>query len=151
MFLRELPEHLLTFNLFADIMLLQGLSDEAAQVTLVRSLLLRLPASNRRVLEYLVRFLAEVVTHSQQNLMTAMNLAIVFGPNLVWSREPSSSLTAMREINCFVNLLIKACDPIFAEDAPTEVSPFAPALCAFGGPCRSACLHCGEAAVHVCV
>ena len=37
------------------------------------------------LLRYLIKFLAKVTEHSELNKMNASNLAIVFGPNLLWS------------------------------------------------------------------
>ncbi|KAJ3332457.1 Protein fam13a [Blyttiomyces sp. JEL0837] len=40
------------------------------------------PAPNRAFLEYLLRFILKVASHSSTNLMTIQNLAIVFAPNV---------------------------------------------------------------------
>ena len=41
-----------------------------------------LPEPNYNVLRYLIRHMVKVAEHSDQNKMTAVSLAIVFGPNL---------------------------------------------------------------------
>ena len=46
-----------------------------------------LPDDNYFILKYVVNFMTEVEQHSDQNKMTAQNLAIVFGPNLMWSKS----------------------------------------------------------------
>ena len=45
--------------------------------------------------------------------MTPANLAIVLGPNLVWSQSEVASLTSIGEINAFVLLLINNYEYIF--------------------------------------
>jgi len=39
--------------------------------------------------------------------MTSKNLAIVFGPNLVWSKSQAASLEAMSQINSFTLILLE--------------------------------------------
>lgn len=39
--------------------------------------------------------------------MTSMNLAIVFGPNLMWSKSQAASLDAMAQVNSFTLLLLE--------------------------------------------
>ena len=52
--------------------------------------------------------------HSSENQMSDSNLAIVFGPNLVWSRDASASLAAMAQINSFVATVLFNYEDIFA-------------------------------------
>ena len=45
--------------------------------------------------------------------MTAKNLAIVFGPNLVWSKSQAASLDAMAQINSFTLLMLENVSYLF--------------------------------------
>uniref|UniRef100_A0A1I8F9U2 Rho-GAP domain-containing protein n=1 Tax=Macrostomum lignano TaxID=282301 RepID=A0A1I8F9U2_9PLAT len=54
----------------------------------------------------------KVADNSTRNKMTALNLGIVFGPSLIWSRQ-QASLTVMKPINCFTQLLILHYNHIF--------------------------------------
>ena len=47
--------------------------------------------------------------------MTPLNLAIVFGPNLIWSTSEAASLTSLGEINTFTVILINNFDKIFTK------------------------------------
>lgn len=47
------------------------------------------------------------MSHSSENKMTSMNLAIVFGPNLMWSKSQAASLDAMAQVNSFTLLLLE--------------------------------------------
>lgn len=49
----------------------------------------------------------QVMSHSSVNKMTSMNLAIVFGPNLMWSKSQAASLDAMAQVNSFTLLLLE--------------------------------------------
>lgn len=53
--------------------------------------------------------------HEEVNKMSAQNLAIVFGPNLLWSTNEAASLMGLGEINSFVTLLIVNSDSVFTK------------------------------------
>uniref|UniRef100_A0AA82N3H0 Rho-GAP domain-containing protein n=1 Tax=Schistosoma mansoni TaxID=6183 RepID=A0AA82N3H0_SCHMA len=113
-FLRELTEPLLTFELYDEILGTSGL-DAKEKVALAKKLILmKLPDDNYEILNFLIRFLTEVTTYSQQNKMNAANLAVVFGPSLIWSRN-QASLTAIDVINAFTQILITHYECIFTK------------------------------------
>uniref|UniRef100_A0A3B4B1H6 Rho GTPase activating protein 1 n=1 Tax=Periophthalmus magnuspinnatus TaxID=409849 RepID=A0A3B4B1H6_9GOBI len=99
-FLRELPEPLLTYHLYNDIVNFTCNSDSKS--TLVESL----PEENYASLRYLITFLAQVSANSEINKMTNSNLAVVFGPNLLWGRDNAMSLSAIGPINNFTRILL---------------------------------------------
>lgn len=106
-FLRELEEPLLTFDLYDDVMRFQEL-DQSEKLTQARTLLVeRLPEDNYELLKYIVEFLAKVIDRSDLNKMTASNLAIVFGPNLLWSRQEQASLASITHINQFTEYILR--------------------------------------------
>ena len=47
----------------------------------------KLPKNNHTNVKYLVKFLAKLSAKSDVNKMTPGNIAIVFGPNLLWSHS----------------------------------------------------------------
>lgn len=49
------------------------------------------------------------------NKMSSTNLSIVFGPNLLWSRNDIASLNSMSEINRFTLLLMDNYNDIFVK------------------------------------
>ncbi|KAG5445044.1 Rho GTPase-activating protein 1, partial [Clonorchis sinensis] len=115
-FLRELTEPILTFELYDDI-LGMGKTPQDLQgrdkVSAIKELILtKLPDDNYEILNYLMRFLTEVALHSSQNRMNASNIAVVFGPSLIWSRH-QTSLSAITMINAFVQILITHYESIF--------------------------------------
>lgn len=50
---------------------------------------------------------------SDLNKMSAQNLAVVFGPNLVWSKDVAISLVSIVPINMFVQFLLQHQNEIF--------------------------------------
>lgn len=104
-FLRELPEPLLTYHLYNDIVNFTSVSEES-QVTVMKTLVETLPEENYASLRYLITFLAQVSASNEINKMTNSNLAVVFGPNLLWGRDNAMSLSAIGPINNFTRILL---------------------------------------------
>lgn len=114
-FLRELTEPLLTFDLYDDIISFQttGL-DEIEKLEVCRALILkRLPHENYTLLKYIFEFLCKVIDRSELNKMNASNLAIVFGPNLVWSQNKQPTLLLMGPINYFTEYMLTHFEEVF--------------------------------------
>eukprot|EP00211_Chloroparvula_japonica_P003773 CAMPEP_0119139102 /NCGR_PEP_ID=MMETSP1310-20130426/26889_1 /TAXON_ID=464262 /ORGANISM="Genus nov. species nov., Strain RCC2339" /LENGTH=703 /DNA_ID=CAMNT_0007130361 /DNA_START=62 /DNA_END=2173 /DNA_ORIENTATION=+ len=84
MWLRELPEPLLTYELYEAFVEMDSLSDDDKMETLP-VLLDKLPETNKPLVYQLLGFCHQVSMHSEENKMTPKNLAIVFGPNLMRS------------------------------------------------------------------
>ncbi|KAJ6220837.1 hypothetical protein RDWZM_006649 [Blomia tropicalis] len=123
-FLRELNEPLLTFDLYDDVINFQQISGgPSAQhrqeklntaINLVQN---RLPTPNYQLFKYIVQFLAKVMDHSEFNKMNASNLAILFGPNLLWSKKAQalSSLDSITAINHFTEFVLRNHESIFIQ------------------------------------
>ncbi|XP_044044326.1 rho GTPase-activating protein 1 isoform X2 [Siniperca chuatsi] len=77
-----------------------------SQVTVMKTLVESLPEENYASLRYLITFLAQVSANSEVNKMTNSNLAVVFGPNLLWGRDNAMSLSAIGPINNFTRILL---------------------------------------------
>ncbi|XP_060535096.1 SH3 domain-binding protein 1-like [Cylas formicarius] len=122
LYLRELPEPLLTYRLHDDWM--QSMQcPEHQRLDVVRVLLDRLPEENRDNLAYLVQFLAELARHPQ-NKMTSSNIAIVMAPNLLWNKheEMDVNMGHCVTINMLVELFIKEVAVLFPENVAKYVT-----------------------------
>ncbi|PNJ37293.1 PRR5-ARHGAP8 isoform 1 [Pongo abelii] len=122
-FLRELPQPLLTFQAYEQVL---GITcvESSLRVTRCRQILCSLPEHNYVVLRYLMGFLHAVSRESIFNKMNSSNLACVFGLNLIWPSQGSSSLSALVPLNMFTELLIEYYEKIFSTpEAPGEHSP----------------------------
>lgn len=138
LYLRQLPEPLLTYRLYPHFIALakehpggtqqpeeegDG-GEEAVVVAALRSLVAQLPALHARTLAALLRHLARVAAHAHLNQMPAGNLAIVFGPTLLRTSEGSASLSSLVDTvhqTRIVELLIVHVDNVFPpeeEEAP---------------------------------
>ncbi|CAL8278295.1 unnamed protein product [Gadus morhua 'NCC'] len=113
-FLRELPEPLLTFAPYQQVLDITGV-ESSLRVSRCKQIVESLPDHNREVLKYLVTFLHMVSVESIVNKMSPSNLACVLGVNLLWPPKGSVSLSALAPINVFTEILIEHCDAVFRE------------------------------------
>ncbi|KAG8222334.1 hypothetical protein J437_LFUL001877 [Ladona fulva] len=90
-----------------------GLSKEERSQMLKVIILEKLPEDNYIVLKYIMQFLSKVMDRCDLNKMTSSNLAVVFGPNLVWSQSGQLSLSAIGPINAFTDFMLSHQDEIF--------------------------------------
>ncbi|UJR10182.1 hypothetical protein I4U23_014397 [Adineta vaga] len=106
-FLRNLPEPLMTYHLYPELLGLSALNTHH-QIDVIRDLIIqKLPPENYNILKYLIEFLNLVSIYSDTNLMTTTNLSIVFGPNLAWSDDiQMNTLANISLINTFTETLI---------------------------------------------
>ncbi|XP_042791841.1 protein FAM13A isoform X2 [Panthera leo] len=81
LFLRELPERVITSALQPRLIQLFQDDRNDAQDSSLRALIKELPDVHYCLLKYLCQFLTEVAKHHVQNRMNVHNLATVFGPN----------------------------------------------------------------------
>ncbi|XP_067902049.1 rho GTPase-activating protein 1 [Heterodontus francisci] len=112
-FLRELPEPLLTYNLYNQVISF-GKVAGSKQIETIAEMIGSLPEDNYTVLYYLVEFLGMIADHSELNKMTASNLALVFGPALLWAKDAAISLNAINPINSFTQVLFENYPEIFS-------------------------------------
>ncbi|KAG7325163.1 hypothetical protein KOW79_011479 [Hemibagrus wyckioides] len=132
-YLRELPEPLMTFELYNEWLEAAGSKEVDEKLELLRAVLKKLPPENYNNLRYLIQFLACLSDHQAVNRMTPSNIAIVLGPNLLWPRvEGETSLLDMAsassvQVVTVIEPLIQYCKSLFPEDVDFEI-PELPAL-----------------------
>ncbi|KAL4717616.1 hypothetical protein ACJJTC_000765 [Scirpophaga incertulas] len=112
-FLRDLEEPLLTFELYDEILKFQSWSNKSKPRRVKILILEKIPLDNYKLLKYIFNFLWKVQDRSCLNKMTSSNLAVVFGPNLVWPPKAQMSLQAIAPINAFTDFLLENQETIF--------------------------------------
>ncbi|EDW16067.2 uncharacterized protein Dmoj_GI22435, isoform B [Drosophila mojavensis] len=131
LYLRELPEPLLTYGLYKDFIRVAERHTEAERKTEIKAILSKLPKENYANLRYLTRFLALMQQRAGHNKMSSQNLAIVMSPNMLWPRVDKSSNAAADYIgqvnsssaaNIIVELLISQWDYFFDGDVEFYVT-----------------------------
>ncbi|PRD36183.1 UNVERIFIED_CONTAM: CdGAPr [Trichonephila clavipes] len=126
MYFRELPNPLLTFHLY-DKFVNAVQADEDMRLLKLRDVVQQLPPPHYRSLEYLMRHLSKVAAHGFQTGMTPKNVAIVWAPNLLRSRDiENGGVGALHVVGVqavLTEYLIRYTDIIFSEKMPVFPSP----------------------------
>ncbi|XP_036311462.1 SH3 domain-binding protein 1 isoform X2 [Pipistrellus kuhlii] len=133
-YLRELPEPLMTFDLYDDWMKAASLKEPRARLEALQEVCGRLPPENLSNLRYLMKFLARLAEDQEVNKMTPSNIAIVLGPNLLWPPEKegdqaqldAASVSSIQVVGV-VEALIQNADTLFPGDINFNVSGLFPA------------------------
>ncbi|KAI5765142.1 SH3BP1 [Gulo gulo luscus] len=128
-YLRELPEPLMTFDLYDDWMRAASLKEPGARLEALQQVCGRLPRENFNNLRYLLKFLARLAEEQEVNKMTPSNIAIVLGPNLLWPPEKegdqaqldAASVSSIQVVGV-VEALIQKADTLFPGDINFNVS-----------------------------
>jgi myosin-9 len=110
-FFREMPEPLMTFELYDDFLWSIAISDPQERVQSIYSHISKLPRSNYDLLERLVFHLARVAQQESANRMTANSLAIVFAPcilrtNKVMQMQDKLSDISKQTMYTFIYLFV---------------------------------------------
>uniref|UniRef100_A0A672FW98 Rho-GAP domain-containing protein n=1 Tax=Salarias fasciatus TaxID=181472 RepID=A0A672FW98_SALFA len=103
-YLRMLPAPLMTYQYQRSFIKAAKMDNPEDRVTEIHALVHRLPEKNRQMLELLMKHLANVASHHQQNLMTIANLGVVFGPTLL--RPQEETVAAIMDIK-FQNIVVE--------------------------------------------
>ncbi|XP_010004136.1 PREDICTED: SH3 domain-binding protein 1 [Chaetura pelagica] len=122
-YLRELPQPLMTFELYNEWVKVASLKDADGRV---RSLL---PHAFHLSHRYLIKFLAKLAEHQELNKMTPSNIAIVLGPNLLWTQQSNedpvqldlASVSSIQVVGV-VEALIQNADTLFPGEVDFNVS-----------------------------
>lgn len=93
LFIRSLPEPLIPEAVQVRYLILPDLDDREMQKTVLFDLISDLPLHNLRLLRTLFAMLNAVQAASDENKMTASNLATCWAPNLFWSAAEATMMT----------------------------------------------------------
>ncbi|XP_076473760.1 rho GTPase activating protein at 19D isoform X2 [Bombus vancouverensis nearcticus] len=125
-FFRQLPDSLLTAELYPMFIDADKVEDPQRRMTTIRKLLRDLPEHHFETLKYLMFHLKRIVEHSEVNKMEAKNLAIVFGPTLVrasGSRDNMVTMVTDMSHQCrIVESLLNNVDWFFSDDDLDDLS-----------------------------
>ncbi|TMS14341.1 Oligophrenin-1 [Larimichthys crocea] len=126
-YLRSLSEPLMTYGLHRDLMCAAKSDSLDSRLSEIHSLTYKLPEKNREMLEMLIKHLVNVCSHSEDNLMTPSNMAVIFGPTLMRAKE--ETVAAMLDIkfqNIVVEILIEDYKKIFSYMPEDSTAPPVP-------------------------
>lgn len=116
LYLRELPEPLLTSELFGEFIICATMDSGCDGVELLRRCIHRLPEVNYNLLKRIVNHLVLVTEHGKSNLMHAVNLAIVFSMSfLPVNSSPTSVSSDLGAMQALLKTMIQSRDDLFSE------------------------------------
>ncbi|CAL4085786.1 unnamed protein product, partial [Meganyctiphanes norvegica] len=131
MYFRELPNPLLTYQLY-DKFVAAVMQEEDLRLLYVRDVVQQLPPPHYRTLEYLVQHLSRVASHSHGTSMTPKNIAIVWAPNLLRSKNlDMGGVAALQDVGTqavVTEYLVRYVDLIFNDKIPTTLPTLSPLL-----------------------
>ncbi|XP_072934179.1 uncharacterized protein [Epargyreus clarus] len=119
LFFRELKQPLIPCNMFERVLAACSIKPREARIKEFRDIVQALPPCNRDTLKFVLEHLLRVTEYSERNRMHTSNLAIVFGPTLLWAPADKVDNIAIDCIqqNNVVDILLNDFKEIFAEDA----------------------------------
>ncbi|XP_018534434.1 rho GTPase-activating protein 15 isoform X3 [Lates calcarifer] len=120
LFFRELPEPLVPYGFFTDIVETVKMSDYMDKVDRLKCLVLNMPPPNHDTLQFMCRHLKRVLEHTDINRMTTQNIGIVFGPTLMRPERDNGNMAVnMVYQNQAVELILSEFDHIFGTRGPS--------------------------------
>lgn len=145
-YLRELPEPLLTFQLYDEWVQAASVPETDKKLQALWLICSKMPKSHSSNFRYLIKFLSKLAQYSEMNKMTPTNIAIVLGPNLLWAKNEGipADLAAATSVHVvtIIDPIIQHADWFFPDELDFNVSgmftPMTPAnqfnnLPMFGG------------------
>ncbi|XP_037547589.1 rho GTPase-activating protein 44 [Nematolebias whitei] len=98
-YLRELPEPLMTFELYGDWIQASNIQDQERRLQALMGACEKLPPANNNNFKYLIKFLSKLTEYQDVNKMTPGNIAIVLGPNLLWTHNEGDITEMMTTVS----------------------------------------------------
>ncbi|XP_076615597.1 rho GTPase-activating protein 44-like isoform X4 [Chaetodon auriga] len=98
-YLRELPEPLMTYELYNDWIQASNIQDQDKRLQALHSACEKLPPANNNNFKYLIKFLSKLTEYQDVNKMTPGNIAIVLGPNLLWMHNEGNITEMMTTVS----------------------------------------------------
>ncbi|KAM6297645.1 rho GTPase-activating protein 44 [Aegotheles albertisi] len=125
-YLRELPEPLMTFELYEEWIQASNIPEQEKRLQALWSACEKLPKANYNNIRYLIKFLAKLTEYQDTNKMTPSNVAIVLGPNLLWPQADGNMTEMMTTVSLqivgIIEPLIQHADWFFPGDIEFNVT-----------------------------
>ncbi|XP_054026908.1 rho GTPase-activating protein 44 isoform X1 [Dryobates pubescens] len=125
-YLRELPEPLMTFELYEEWIQASNIPEQEKRLQALWNACEKLPKANYNNIRYLIKFLAKLTEYQDMNKMTPSNVAIVLGPNLLWPQADGNMTEMMTTVSLqivgIIEPLIQHADWFFPGDIEFNVT-----------------------------
>ncbi|XP_043852026.1 rho GTPase-activating protein 31 [Dromiciops gliroides] len=124
LYFRELPNPLLTYELYEKFTHAVSHCPEEDQLVRIQNVIQELPPPHYRTLEYLIRHLTHIASFSSKTNMHTRNLALVWAPNLLRSKEieaigcnGDAAFLAVRVQQVVIEFILNHVDQIFSNSS----------------------------------
>uniref|UniRef100_A0A8C3PBB2 Rho GTPase-activating protein 20 n=1 Tax=Chrysemys picta bellii TaxID=8478 RepID=A0A8C3PBB2_CHRPI len=121
-FLRNIPGSIFSSQLCDKWVSVMDQGNHEEKIKDIQRLIEQLPRANVVLLRYLFGVLHSIEKQSEDNQMTAFNLAVCIAPSMLWPPAPSSPETESeftKKVSVLVQFLIENCCRIFGEEIST--------------------------------
>merc|ERR1712223_840283 len=116
LFFRELKEPLIPWDIVGKLLLAANHQSKKQKIKQIKDCVAAMPTSHRATLAFLLKHLLKVTQFKEKNRMQIPNLAIVFGPTLMWPPAHLVSVNLaldMMQQNIIVEALLNNVHNIF--------------------------------------
>jgi hypothetical protein len=98
LYIRELPEPLLTFELYDDFLKMLNIEDSEEKLKTIAELFMKIPNECRILLRELLNLCDLVTKNKEKNLMSPENLAVVFGIGVLKTKDEMRNASDVQSI-----------------------------------------------------
>ncbi|KAI5197154.1 RhoGAP-domain-containing protein [Aureobasidium subglaciale] len=112
-YFRKLPNPLITYETYDPLLEAAQITEKEKQIAGIKAALEAMPQAHHDVLEYLVQHLCRVVKQESENLMTPLNLSVVFAPTILRPLSIEREMSDMQAQRMAVQALLEHADAIF--------------------------------------
>lgn len=112
-YFRRLPMPLITYDVYDLLLDATSITDTDEKAKAMRRAVGELPKAHRDVLEFLMFHLDRITQHSDENMMTSSNVAVVFAPTIMRPESLNREMTDTQQKNMAVQFMVENCRGIF--------------------------------------
>ncbi|KAJ4985057.1 RhoGAP domain-containing protein [Stagonosporopsis vannaccii] len=115
-YFRRLPIPLITFDVYDQFLEAGQLEDKEAQSKALAEAIKEIPKAHRDTLQFLVFHLSRVIEHQGENLMSPLNLAVVFAPTIMRPMDIQRELSDVQQQRVAVQALLENYKTVFGDE-----------------------------------
>ncbi|KAJ9619227.1 Rho-type gtpase-activating protein [Taxawa tesnikishii (nom. ined.)] len=112
-YFRRLPTPLIAYDTYDAFLEAGQITDAEKQAQAMKAAIQTLPASHKDVLEYLIGHLVKVMDQQSENLMSSMNLSVVFAPTIMRPLSIEREMTDMSTQRVAIEALLTHAHEVF--------------------------------------
>ncbi|KAF1942254.1 RhoGAP-domain-containing protein [Clathrospora elynae] len=115
-YFRRLPVPLITYDVYDQFLEAGQLEEPTVRSKALQAAVNEIPRAHRDTLQFLVFHLSRVIQHASENLMTPLNVAVVFAPTIMRPMDIQRELTDVQQQRVAVQALLENYKTVFGED-----------------------------------